>query len=84
MSKTSNPKALEELCSWVWDVAENRELHLEFRHYLQTLPYGTVTFEDLTDLFYEVLDAAPDVALQLLHYSAGQEQFLWELQHSKH
>lgn len=49
---------------------------LEFKRFIDGLPYGKVTFETLTALSKKVMEADPRAAAVLLDYATNQELHL--------
>lgn len=49
---------------------------LEFKRFLDNLPYGKVSFEALTALCDRVMEDDPHVAFLLLNYATEQELYL--------
>ena len=49
---------------------------LEFRRFIDALPYGTVTFETLTAWVEKTMESDPETAFILLNYATDQELYL--------
>lgn len=75
-TKEEVAKRLEELVA-----TKNREPNsllamLEFKRFMDTLPYGKVSFDTLTALCEQAMESDLETALILLNYTTEQELYL--------
>lgn len=69
-------KRLEELVEQKIANPHSLLAMLEFKRFMDNLPYGKVSFEELTALSDQVMEDDPHVAFLLLNYATEQELYL--------
>ena len=75
----SNQALTEELIRLVNQLVEDPTSFLsimEFKKFIENLPYGSVDFNTLSSLIDKVMEVDPGTAFLLLKYSTDQELFL--------
>lgn len=69
-------KRLEELVAAKLREPNSLIAMLEFKRFIDSLPYGTVSFDALTALCEQSMESDPKTALILLNYATEQELYL--------
>ena len=69
-------KRLEELVEQKIAKPHSLLAMLEFRRFIDGLPYGKIAFETLTALTEKAMEADPQTAFILLNYATDQELYL--------
>ena len=69
-------KRLEELVAAKLREPNSLLAMLEFKRFIDSLPYGTVSFDALTALCEQSMESDPKTALILLNYATEQELYL--------
>ena len=69
-------KRLEELVAAKLREPNSLLAMLEFKRFMDTLPYGKVSFDTLTALCEQAMESDPKTALILLNYATEQELYL--------
>lgn len=72
-------KRLEELVAAKIREPNSLIAMLEFKRFMETLPYGKVSFETLTALCEQAMEADPKTEFILLNYATEQELYLQKL-----
>lgn len=69
-------KRLEELVAAKLREPNSLLAMLEFKRFIDSLPYGKVSFDALTALCEQAMERDPKTALILLNYTTEQELYL--------
>lgn len=69
-------KRLEELVAAKLREPNSLLAMLEFKRFIDSLPYGTVSFDTLTALCEQSMESDPKTAFILLNYATEQERYL--------
>ena len=69
-------KRLEELVAAKLREPNSLLAMLEFKRFMDTLPYGKVSFDTLTALCEQSMESDPKTAFLLLNYATEQELYL--------
>ena len=75
-TKEEVAKRLEELVATKIREPSSLIAMLEFTRFVDTLPYGKVSFDTLTALCEQAMESDPETALILLNYTTEQELYL--------
>lgn len=75
-TKEEVAKRLEELVATKIREPNSLLAMLEFKRFMDTLPYGKVSFDTLTALCEQAMESDPETALILLNYTTEQELYL--------
>lgn len=69
-------KRLEELVAAKIREPNSLLAMLEFKRFIDSLPYGKVSFDTLTALCEQAMEADPKTAFVLLNYATEQEVYI--------
>lgn len=69
-------KRLEELVAAKLREPNSLLAMLEFKRFMDNLPYGKVSFDALTALCEQAMESDPKMAFTLLNYATEQELYL--------
>lgn len=69
-------KRLEELVAAKLGESNSLLAMLEFKRFMDSLPYGKVSFDALTALCEQAMERDPKTAFLLLNYATEQELYL--------
>lgn len=75
-TKEEVAKRLEELVATKIREPNSLIAMLEFKRFMDTLPYGKVSFDTLTALCEQAMESDLETALILLNYTTEQELYL--------
>lgn len=75
-TKEEVAKRLEELVATKIREPNSLLAMLEFKRFMDTLPYGKVSFDTLTALCEQAMESDLETALILLNYTTEQELYL--------